>query len=379
MRRDVICLGTVLGRFRVLPSPSVMGNERHKLVMGNPSPLARCFLSAPWPIAISPQGICFAEGILMDSSGESQRHIAFDDIGTIMAVEKEVHALQAPIAVFSSHEQAENLAAMLREVAAASEADRGRLIGAHLDRWTDDAAAVARFAELKKLSGTLRASGFTLFLLAFLVGPALYFSPWTPSWITVLFYFLMLFSTWMLTVWDYAVCRKRLLGERFWERFRHVGMLLLSPASAMRSSEVLLRNGLAEFHPLAAAAALCRAGAAVLARPMLLALEHPTPGEVPGDPAAGRIDAWFRKKLLKRLHSLLRRAEIDPAELLRPAKPLSDSRSYCPRCHNQFVLAAGTCPDCGGLALVAYGGEQDAERSDNSRPKGKDGAGMAGR
>ena len=77
----------------------------------------------------------------------------------------------------------------------------------------------------------------------------------------------------MLTVWDYAVCRKRLLGEKFSARFRHVGMLLLSPASAMRSAEVLLRNGLAAFHPLAAAAALCdegpicRAGAADDARP----------------------------------------------------------------------------------------------------------------
>ena len=194
-----------------------------------------------------------------------------------------------------------------------------------------------------------------LFVLAFIVGPALYYSPWPPSWPAVTIYFVMLFSTWMLTVWDYAACRKRLLGEKFSARFRHVGMLLLSPASAMRSAEVLLRDGLAAFHPLAVAAALCTKDRfAALARPMMLALEHPMPGEVPGDPAACRIDAWFRKKLLKRLNSLLRRLEIDPAELLRPAEPLSDSRSYCPRCHNQFVLAEGTCPDCGGLALVGY-------------------------
>ena len=243
-----------------------------------------------------------------------------------------------------------------------AEADRGRIIGEHLDRWTDNAAAAERFAELKKLSDPLRISGFTLFVLAFIVGPALYYSPWPPSWPAVIIYFVMLFSTWMLTVWDYAACRKRLLGEKFSARFRHMGMLLLSPASAMRSSEVLLRNGLAAFHPLAAAAALCTKDRfAALARPMMLALEHPKPGEVPSDPAACRIDAWFRKKLLKRLNALLRRVEIDPAELLRPAEPLSDSRSYCPRCHNQFVLAEGTCPDCGGLALVAYTRE-------NSRP-----------
>ena len=71
-------------------------------------------------------------------------------------------------------EQAERLAAMLKEVAAAGEADRGKLIGEHLDRWTDNAAAAERFAELKTLSGPLRTSGCTLFVLAFIVGPALY-------------------------------------------------------------------------------------------------------------------------------------------------------------------------------------------------------------
>ena len=36
VRREVLCLSTLLGRFRALPSPSFMGNERYKLVMGNP-------------------------------------------------------------------------------------------------------------------------------------------------------------------------------------------------------------------------------------------------------------------------------------------------------------------------------------------------------
>lgn len=93
---------------------------------------------------------------------------------------------------------------------------------------------------------------------------------------------------------------------------------------------------------------------------MLLALEHPKPNEVPRDMAARRIDAWFRNKLLKQLNSLLRRLEIDPLELLRPAEPLSDSRSYCPRCHNQFVLDVGACPDCDGLPLAAYVGSRSA-------------------
>ena len=359
VRREVLCLSTLLGRFRALPSPSFMGNERYKLVIGNPSPLARCFVCEPWPIAVSPEGIGFSEGRRVSPGGEPAWHVGFDAVApaAIAAVEKETHVNGEAIARCASPEQAERLAAMLKEVAAAGETDRGRIIGAHLDRWTDNVAAAERFAELKKLSAPLRTSGLVLFVLAFIVGPALYYSPRPPSWPVVAIYFAMSFAIWMFTVWDYAACRKKLLGEKFSARFRHSGMLLLSPASAMRSAELLLRSGLAAFHPLAAAAALCtKDRCAALARPMLLALEHPQPGEVPGDPAARRVDAWFRKKLLKRLTGLLRRVEIDPAQLLRPAERLSDSRSYCPRCHNQFVLAEGTCPDCGGLALVAYGG-----------------------
>ncbi len=365
VRREVICLSTVLGRFRALPSPSFMGNEQYKLVMGNPSPLARCFVCEPWPIAVSPEGICFPQGMWMTTGGTSSRHIAFDDIAdAIVAVEREVCVNHRPIAKCASDEQAQWLAAMLNVVAVTPEADRGKIIGEHLDRWTDNAAAAERYAELKTLSGPLRASSVTLFVLAFLVGPILYYSPRQPSWLAVAIYFVMLFAIWMFTVWDYAACRKRLLGEKFAARFRHTGMLLLSPASAMRSPESLLRNGLAAFHPLAVAAALCtKERCAALARPMILALEHPLPGEVPGDPLACRIDAWFRKKLLKRMHAILRRVEIDAVELLRPAEPLHDSRSYCPRCHNQFVLAAGTCPDCGGLALVAFAAEAESRSS----------------
>jgi hypothetical protein len=314
---------------------------------------------------VSPEGINIPEGVLVSTQGEPCHHLAFDSAAfetgaDAVAIEKEVHLLGVSIAQCASAQQAKQIAAMIKaikEAAPAGNADRGRIIGEHLDRWTDNAAAAERFAELKSLAGPLRTSAFMLFAMTFVIGPVLYYSRWQPTWRGAIIYFAMLFSIWMLTVWDYSVCRKRLLGEKFSTRFRHLGMLLLSPASAMRSPEILLRNELAAFHPLATAAALCRKDRfASLARPMLLALEHPKPREVPGDPAACRIDAWFRKKLLKRLNGLLRRLEFDPAELLRPAEPLSDSRSYCPRCHNQFVLAAGTCPDCDGLALVPYAG-----------------------
>ena len=363
VRRDTLCLSTFFGRFRALHSPPFMGNDRMKLVIGNPSPLARSFLCEAWPIAMSPEGICIAEGVWFDSSGASDRDaIAFDKMcGAILAADKEVRNGESTIAVCASEEQARQLAAIIGEIAAASPVDRGKLIGEHLDRWTDNAAAAERFVELKHLVATLRSSGFTLFVMAFVIGPALYFGPLRLTWPGVTLYFVFLVMVWMLAAWDYSVCRKKLLGESFSQRFRHVGMLLLSPAGAMRSSEVLLRSGLAAYHPLAVAAALCtKDRLAALARPILLAVEHPKPGELPSEPAARRVDEWFRKKLLKRLIALVRRAEINFEELLRPPEPFYDSHSYCPRCRSQYVLTEGSCTDCGGLDLVAY--------ADNSKP-----------
>ena len=91
----------------------------------------------------------------------------------------------------------------------------------------------------------------------------------------------------------------------------------------------------------------------------MLALEHPTPGEVPRDAAACRIDAWFRKKLLKRLMrscaawSSIRRAVAAGGTAQRLAVVL-------PPLPKPVRARRRTCPDCGGLALVAYPGNSQA-------------------
>ena len=121
VRREVICLCTLFGRFRDLPSPAFMGNERYKLVMGNPSPLARSFVCELWPMAVSPDGICLPRGMWISPSGEAACHLAFDAIaGGVAAVEKEVYVQGGAIARCASQEQAQRLAAMLKEVAVAS-------------------------------------------------------------------------------------------------------------------------------------------------------------------------------------------------------------------------------------------------------------------
>jgi hypothetical protein len=287
----------------------------------------------------------------------------------LTVVEKEVRIEEVAIAVCSSAEQAKRLAEMLAEIAASDEAQRGDAIIKQLDRWTDRTAAAERLAEVMRMSTSLRWSAFNLFVLAFLLGPALYFCPWHVPVLSVALYFAMAIMLWAFTVWDYGSSRKQLLGETFSQRFRHAGILLVSPGSAMRSGESLFRFALAAYHPLTAAAVLCsKPRLQDIARVMLLAIEHPLASEVPADPAAARVDAWFRKKVSKRLGNALRQAEVDTGVLLQPPKPFDDSKSYCPRCHSQFVMAEGTCADCSGIPLVPYVSGTPRLQQDNDKP-----------
>ena len=36
--------------------------------------------------------------------------------------------------------------------------------------------------------------------------------------------------------------------------------------------------------------------------------------------------------------------------------------SYCPRCHEQFVLPGGECRNCGGIPLVTFPGADSPDR-----------------
>ena len=249
---------------------------------------------------------------------------------------------------------------MLKEVAGADEADRGRIIGGHLDRWTDNAAAAERFAELKKLIAPLRTSGFTLFVLAFIFGPALYYSPWPPSWPAVVIYFAMS----LFDLDAYCLGLRSVPQEAFGRKVLRSGFATwacsccrpLPPCDPRRCCcETVWPHFIPWRRPRRYAR---RTVLRQLARPMMLALEHPKPGEVPGDPAACRIDAWFRKKLLKRLTSLLRRVEIDPVELAAAggAAVRFASRTV-PAATTSSCSPRGPVPTAAGLALVAYAGE----------------------
>lgn len=67
-----------------------------------------------------------------------------------------------------------------------------------------------------------------------------------------------------------------------------------------------------------------------------------------------RITQWMRARMLSETERLLALRRVDADELLAPPEPDgAESRSYCPRCRDQFTKTAGHC-SC-GIELVALG------------------------
>jgi len=129
-------------------------------------------------------------------------------------------------------------------------------------------------------------------------------------------------------------------------RWQQVMVLALSPFSAIRANDVLLRDLFCAFHPLAVAwVLLSKEDVRVQAERTLRQSLFRT------DKDAASSDAAMRRAL----ESFLAKNGMPQEELLRP--PLRESgncRTYCPLCLAQFVLAEGECPDCGEVQLKTF-------------------------
>lgn len=367
LRREAVCFSSLVRKHAPIRAPDFLGNIEKGLIITNPLPTTSSFVCESWPVAISPDGICLPDlgpyglGLEGGATGRerrvaSSRYVAFAAVRTIERYDREVYVNGMLAGISATVEHGRLLAAMLRELKATPDDDRAGATEERLRRFTDIEAAAVRVSVLGHLSRSLRISATILFLHTFAYGPLLYYGLPAQHWSTLWIYLLGFVLCWGCTIADYASLRRELLGEPRRKRLRHLGMLMLSPASAMRSAETLLRNSLAEYHPLAAGAALCsREAYSRFAKHLLLALRHPRPLEVPAEPAARRVYEWFSAKLMACLEQSLAGMCIDVADLTRPPVPLDDARCYCPRCHNQFVLATGFCADCGGMLLVPFG------------------------
>ncbi|MEK7767163.1 MAG: hypothetical protein AAB368_13085 [bacterium] len=134
-------------------------------------------------------------------------------------------------------------------------------------------------------------------------------------------------------------------------RWQQAMLAALVPTTSIRACDTAAAALLDGIHPLAAAKALCApedfSGYARLFYYDLTRAD--------GEAAGRETAAWSRPEWRDAIERFLEGAGATRDVLLRPPAPVEkSSKTYCPRCHAEFTLDAGTCKDCGGIPLTPF-------------------------
>ncbi len=358
--RTSVNIRTWLGkRWRVAPPSVWLGNQRGSIVFAHPfPPLGTLLSSNPWPLSVSPEAVLAyvpPNLHLARRPLQTSAFFRFDDIQSIEARGKKVWVNGQLLLKTASPTFASYIADTLQSIRRAKAPERARLLEKLVERGFDTKVVEKLSEQFQQSSARLRLTANFLFVYLFAIAPfVIWLFGLSGTWPWLLGGTLV--CTIVITVLFHRA-HKRLFASAEDERFTHSIIVLLSPASAVRVLDLLARPLLEAAHPLATVRVFCSHDAFVgLARDFLRELRFPALPLCPRpDHLAQETEQAARALSIRTLETFLRRNQLDPEALLQPpvaADP--SSRSFCPRCHAQFTMPTGTCPDCGGLPLVAF-------------------------
>jgi hypothetical protein len=361
LRDGNVAFVSFLGRFRLRTS-SPIANDRGGVVFGSPLPFDQTLFGEPWPIAISPDGILSYSSTSIGIQGNRRPepiHLAFDDIKSVEADANRIRVNGQIFASLRSPASASALRQAILDVRKRVPGERAKELRKLLRATTDTSRIDQAMDKLQRATAMLRFVTGLLFGQIFFIGPFLYYTYHAADdryWI--LFKFLVLSGVcWLAICLIYYLSHRKLYPTNVAQRRKQVLTYLVSPASALRSADLLGRDTFVLTHPLALACRLCRqVSVHELARRVWIDYRHPLPPTAPLVSAEARaVLEWYRIELGVILSEFLHSLGLDPAELLLPPSAAdSGAITYCPRCQRQFVLAAGHCDDCGGMELRSF-------------------------
>ncbi len=215
----------------------------------------------------------------------------------------------------------------------------------------DMKALTERTQKLEEESLLLRIIGNLLFLMIFLVLPAiLWMGVLSVYWRPLLIMFVYF---WILGVAGFFIAHRRLFPKESRQRLRKTLLIGVSPLNTIRAANQLTKDLLTDFHPVAVCYALCsQADFERNARMAYCDEATEKCGSQPG--ALSAISRSFKSDgdchIAKFLKSVDRLGQL----LKPPTREDSLSNSYCPRCHCQYRAGFETCIDCNGIQLVSF-------------------------
>jgi hypothetical protein len=344
-------------RAKVLPHGSGMRFGQHKLFLLNPfSPLAGAIVCDWFPPVRTIDERSSAESNPPEPGGFTGRrtiYLSGQEKQQICNAGKEVRSASGVLFTAHSEAYASFLAGLLDRVRKRSLEDRDRAFEREFEKMFDTKRVALRLEEYQAHTVLLRTASVLLFVFLFLIAPVLVRLRGLERIWPVLLAYLIWSLAWI--GWSFLRAHRALYPEQKEGRWQHVMVLALSPFSAIRANDVLLRDLFCVFHPLAVDCVL------------LSNDESRVQAEHYLRQSLFRINWNFTSSdaaMLRALQAFLAKSGMPQEELLDPPLRESDNcRTYCPLCLAQFVLAEGECPDCGEVQLKKFSpGSESVQR-----------------
>ncbi len=340
-------------RWRLAIPPSWLGNAKGGILLLNPLPPAgRVFLSHMLPVSISPSGICGFNLQTLPFAARSSYHTGqFLPFGKIKDARSDGSYLlinNERFAKCATAKQAKALTTLIATMAKASASKREGMARKWVAKQfaADEAAALLK--ESEALIEPIRSLSLILFLFLFAFTPALAFTFGLMPLIVPVACVMVALAVEIGILFHRA--HKKLYPAESSERLESLVKMILCPPVSIRAADILTKNLLAEYSPIVLATILPGAHEPQFVRGVILDLQHPLGHEV-SDEAAVQTITWMAHE---QLNVCLDQKYLKPEELLAPAQREENAIAYCPRCRCQFVVSAGECPDCPGVALVDF-------------------------
>jgi hypothetical protein len=340
-------------RAKILPEGQQLRFGQHKLFFLNPfSPLAGAIVCDLFPSVRS-----VAQGSSTEANPSKPREVtgrptillSVQEKQQVQSAGKEIRSAGGVLFTAHSEAYASFLAVVLDRVRKRLPQDRDRAFEREFEKMFDTKKVALRLEEYQTHTTFLRTACVLLFVFLFLMAPVLIRLRGLERIWPVLLAYLIWSLAWI--GWSFLRAHRALYPDQKEGRWQQVMVLALSPFSAIRANDVLLRDLFCAFHPLAAAnVLLSKKDFRVEAERTLRRSLFRTDQDVTSSDTAMR----------RALQAFLMKTGMPPEQLLNPPHRESENcQTYCPLCLAQFVLAEGECPDCGDIQLKAFppGGE----------------------
>ena len=352
------------------PFRACAGMQCGRVVFAPPLPVAWQAYTDNLPVAFSPEGICNLTTGAIGSEPAALRAVQSWRWEDIRSVEKKGGRLwvnEQDFCAVTVYADAAELWALAQRCATLAPDEREPLLGRVVAGWFRPsrlrralARVQARTAALAFFASTNAAIALAVSICLVADVPGMAWDHRTYSLVTWVLPMLGLYAAGahvaaLVSGWR---AHRRLLPGR--EHTAHrINMLLAAafvPPQVFRLRAQVTAAALPALHPLAwlatvADAGALRQGAARVLRDLrwpLATVDDPDPR------LTDRIASWMRTRVMAEAERLLALRGVSADELLAAPEPDSpESRSYCPRCRDQFTKPAGLCP-C-GTPLAALG------------------------